>query len=162
MPPVITPARGPEDMRHIRELFTEYQQWLGVDLCFQGFDKEMRALPGKYAGPRGSLLLARDGEVVAGGVGLWPLGDDICEMKRLFVRDPWRGQGLGRRLAVAIIGEAVARGYRRMCLDTLEHLDAAQALYHSLGFADTDPYYDNPLDGVRYMELDLQGPPARD
>ena len=148
-------ARGADDMVHIRELFTEYQQWLGVDLCFQDFENEMQSLPGKYAEPRGCLLLARDGEAIAGGVGMWPLSDDLCEMKRLFVRDSWKGQGLGRKLAVAILNEAKSRGYGRMCLDTLGHLTAAQALYLDLGFRDTDPYYDNPLEGVRYMELTL-------
>lgn len=152
---VIDTARGPGDMVHIRELFTEYQQWLGVDLCFQDFENEMQSLPGKYAEPRGCLLLARDGDAIAGGVGMWPLSETLCEMKRLFVRDPWKGQGLGRKLAVAILDEAKARGYQRMCLDTLGHLTAAQALYLDLGFIDTDPYYDNPLDGVRYMELPL-------
>lgn len=151
----ISYARGPEDMVHIRDLFTEYQKWLGVDLCFQDFDREMASLPGKYAEPKGCLLLARDGDAIAGGVGMWPIGEDICEMKRLFVRDPWKGQGLGRRLAVDIIKEAKERGYERMCLDTLHHLTAAQALYGALGFVDTDPYYDNPLEGVRYMELDF-------
>ena len=152
---VINHARGKDAMGHIRGLFTEYQQWLGVDLCFQGFDAEMLDLPGKYAEPMGCLLLARDGEAVAGGVGLWPLDDDVCEMKRLYVRPPWLGRGLGRRLAVAIVDEARDRGYRCMRLDTLPHLTAALGLYRSLGFADTEPYYDNPLDGVSYLELDL-------
>lgn len=148
-------ARGPEDMDHVHDLFTEYQQWLGVDLCFQGFEGEIAELPGKYAEPAGCLLLAREGEAVTGGVGMWPLHGSVCEMKRLYVRPPWLGRGLGRRLALAIIGEARQRGYRRMFLDTLPQLTAALALYRSLGFADTEPYYDNPLQGVSYMELDL-------
>jgi len=148
-------AQGDEDMEHIRALFTEYQQWLGVDLCFQGFESEMTALPGKYAEPQGCLLLARAGETIIGGVGLWPLDEGICEMKRLYVRPQWLGQGLGRALALAIIEEARKRGYGRMFLDTLPQLTAALALYGSLGFADTEPYYENPLDGVKYMALDL-------
>lgn len=155
MEAMIDRAEGPQDMDSIRQLFEEYHDWLGVDLCFQGFREEMSNLPGKYAEPRGCLLLARAGEAIAGGVGLWPLGDTVCEMKRLYVREPWRGTGLGRRLAVAIIGEARERDYQAMRLDTLEHLSAARALYRSLGFVDTDPYYDNPLEGVRYQELIL-------
>ncbi len=148
-------AQGERDMDHLRELFTEYQEWLGVDLCFQGFQQELIDLPGKYAEPRGCLLLARDGEDIAGCVGFWPLDDKVCEMKRLFVRPPWRGNGLGRRLAVRIVDEAKKRRYDSMRLDTLPKLTAALALYRDLGFRDTDPYYDNPLDGVSYLELDL-------
>jgi ribosomal protein S18 acetylase RimI-like enzyme len=152
---VIEPASGVDDMAHIRDLFTEYHHWLGVDLCFQGFEGEMRDLPGKYAEPEGCLLLAREGDKVIGGVGLWPLDEEVCEMKRLYVRPPWLGRGQGRALAEAIIEEARKRGYRIMRLDTLPQLTAAQRLYRSLGFAGTEPYYDNPLDGVSYMELDL-------
>lgn len=152
---VIDHARGAADMAHIRDLFTEYHHWLGVDLCFQGFEDEMRDLPGKYAAPQGCLLLAREGDKVIGGVGMWPLDQGVCEMKRLYVRPPWLGRGQGRALACAIIEEARARGYRVMRLDTLPQLTAAQGLYGSLGFADTEPYYDNPLDGVCYMELEL-------
>ncbi|MBT4933974.1 MAG: GNAT family N-acetyltransferase [Rhodospirillaceae bacterium] len=152
---VINHARGKVDMGHIRDLFTEYHEWLGVDLCFQGFGTEMKNLPGKYAEPQGCLLLAREEEEVIGGVGLWPLDEGVCEMKRLYVRPPWLGQGQGRKLAHAIIEQARERDYRRMCLDTLPQLTAALSLYRSLGFADTAPYYNNPIDGVSYLSLDL-------
>jgi GNAT superfamily N-acetyltransferase len=152
---VIDHALGKVDMEHIRDLFTQYHQWLGVDLCFQGFDDEMRDLPGKYAEPQGCLLLAREGDAVIGGVGLWPLDEEVCEMKRLYVRPSWLGRGQGRALALAIIEEARKHGYRIMRLDTLPQLSAARSLYRSLGFADTEAYYDNPLDGVSYLELDL-------
>lgn len=152
----IDPASGPRDMEHIRALFVEYQQWLGVDLCFQGFEEEISTLPGAYGPPGGRLLLARDGGAIAGGVGLRPLGPGTCEMKRLYVRPPWRGRGLGRKLARAIIDGAAAAGYGRMCLDTLPRLAAAASLYRSLGFAEIPAYYENPLDGVIYMELSLE------
>lgn len=153
---VIDHARGPGDMAHIRDLFTQYHQWLGVDLCFQGFESEMRDLPGKYAEPAGCLLLARQGGRIAGGVGLWPLDEGVCEMKRLFVYPSCLCQGLGRALAEAIIDQARQRAYRCMRLDTLPKLKAARSLYRSLGFIDTEPYYDNPLEGVKYLELDLR------
>lgn len=153
---IIDHARGEGDMIHIRELFREYQEWLGVDLCFQGFEQELIGLPGKYIEPRGCLLLAREEGTIAGCVGLWPLDEAVCEMKRLYVRPPWRGRGLGRRLAVAIIDEAKMRDYGVMRLDTLPQLTTALALYRNLGFADTAPYYDNPLDGVSYLELSLE------
>jgi GNAT superfamily N-acetyltransferase len=95
------------------------------------------------------------GETVAGIVGMWPLGADVCEMKRLYVRPPWLGRGLGRRLAGAIVDEAKAAGYTRMRLDSLERLVAARTLYKSMGFVRIPAYYDNPLDGVLFMQLDL-------
>ena len=142
-------------MAAARQLFMEYQDWLNVDLCFQDFQKELDALPGKYAPPMGRLLFARDGDRIAGTVCLRPLQENICEMKRLFVRPDWRGQGLGRRLAIAIIQEAQKCGYGVMKLDTLARLVAAESLYKSLGFVRTEPYCANPEDDVTYMSLDL-------
>ncbi len=152
----IGPARGAADMAVVRELFLEYQDWLNVDLCFQDFQQELDTLPGKYAPPSGCLLLARDGDRVAGIVCLRPLDDAACEMKRLFVRPDWLGQGLGRALAVAVIAVAREQGYGVMKLDTLARLVAARSLYDSLGFAPTEAYCVNPLEGVTYMSLDLR------
>jgi len=152
----IVHAEGAADMERVRRLFLDYQEWLQVDLCFQGFDEEVRSLPGRYAPPGGRLLLAEDGDAVAGGVGMWALSEDgVCEMKRLFVYGPWRGQGLGRRLAEAIIAEARGAGYRAMRLDTLDFMAEARGLYRSLGFAECRPYYHNPLGDVLYLEKDL-------
>lgn len=151
----VTSAYSTADMEHVRALFIEYQQWLDADLCFQGFDEELLSLPGAYAPPRGRLLLARIDETVAGTVGMWQLGADVCEMKRLYVRPSYLGCGLGRRLAGAIVDEAKAAGYARMRLDSLERLVAARTLYESMGFARIPAYYDNPLDGVLFMQLDL-------
>ena len=151
----VTSACSTADMEHVRALFIEYQKWLDVDLYFQGFDEELLSLPGAYAPPRGRLLLARIDETVAGTVGMWPLGADVCEMKRLYVRPSYLGRGLGRRLAGAIVDEAKAAGYARMRLDSLERLVAARTLYESMGFARIPAYYDNPLDGVLFMQLDL-------
>lgn len=151
----ITEADGAGDMAHIRALFVEYQQWLGVSLCFQGFDQEIATLPGGYAAPLGRLLLAREGDAIAGGVGLRPLESGVCEMKRLYVRPPWRGRGIGRRLADAIVAAGRDAGYARMRLDTLTRLTEAVGLYRSMGFAEIPAYYANPIGKVLFMELDL-------
>ena len=149
-------ARTPDDLAAARRLIRAYADWLAVDLCFQGFDEELASLPGAYAPPRGRLLLANVAGDVVGCVGLRPLEAEICEMKRLWVEPGWGGHGIGRALAVAVIDAARAIGYRRMRLDTLpERMPAAQGLYRGLGFQEIPAYYDNPLDGVVMLELEL-------
>ncbi len=139
----------------IRELFREYEKHLGVDLCFQNFEKELAGLPGKYGPPHGCLLLAMEETDAAGCMAARPLEAHICEMKRLYVRPSYRGLGLGRLLIREIIEEAHGFGYSRMRLDTLTRLKPANSLYEALGFKQIAPYYSNPLPGVVYWELKL-------
>lgn len=151
-------AISPADVATARALFEEYQQSLGFSLCFQNFDAELETLPGAYAAPDGRLLLAFSGDAPAGCVALRKIGEDFCEMKRLWVRPAFRGTGLGRRLAETLFAEARAMGYRAMRLDTLPSMQAAQALYLSLGFRDIPPYNDHPIEGTRFMEAILPQP----
>ena len=152
----IIEAETPEDIQQARELFREYEAWLNVDLCFQNFEKELTELPGAYATPTGRLLLAFEDDDLAGCVALRKISDDVCEMKRLFLRPQFHGRGLGRKLAQRIIHEARAIGYQRMRLDTLsEQMGNAIGLYRALGFREIPPYYDNPVPGALFLELDL-------
>ncbi len=140
----------------VRELFLEYAQSLGFSWCVQNFDKELAGLPGDYAPPDGRLLLAEYEGQIAGCVALHKLGEEICEMKRLYLRPGFRGKGLGRVLADRIIGEARAIGYKRVRLDTVEPVmkDAVQ-MYRRIGFKEIAPYCENPIAGALYMELNL-------
>jgi len=151
----ILPAITPADIERVRVLFREYEQSLGVDLCFQGFEEELATLPGAYAPPRGALFVALDGNEAGGCVALRPLGERLCEMKRLYLRPTLRGRGAGRALALRVIDEARAIGYRTMRLDTLPFMKEAMALYEALGFRRITAYYPNPVPGAVYMERQL-------
>jgi ribosomal protein S18 acetylase RimI-like enzyme len=139
-----------------RAMFEEYARAIDVDLCFQDFAAELDRLTVMYAPPAGALLLARADSGVAGCVGLRKLRDDICEMKRLYVRPAFRGRHLGRRMAEEIARRARELGYRTLVLDTLGTMEAAQRLYLSMGFTPATSYYVNPLPNVKYFSLDLQ------
>jgi GNAT superfamily N-acetyltransferase len=153
----IVQANSQEDIDSARTLFTEYASGLGISLCFQNFDRELNNLPGDYAPPDGRLLLAKDDDdQIAGCIAMRKLGPGVCEMKRLFVRPAYRSTGLGRVLVNTIIDEARKLGYTHMRLDTLPgRMDKAIALYQAIGFVDIEPYYENPVEGARFMELDL-------
>jgi putative acetyltransferase len=151
----------PEHISAVRERFREYAAWLKVDLCFQGFERELADLPGDYAAPRGRLLVACDGPYVVGCAALRPFAGRDCEMKRLYVMPACRGQGIARRLAERLISEANALGYRRILLDTLGFMVPARALYASLGFKEIPAYYHNPIAGAVYLAKVLQPASAR-
>jgi ribosomal protein S18 acetylase RimI-like enzyme len=140
----------------VRQLFREYESWLGMDLCFQGFEDELNNLPGKYALPEGRLLLAYWNDKVAGCIAMRKIDDGICEMKRLFVREEFQGHKIGVQLIEHLISEAKSEKYSFMRLDTLpSKMGKAAGLYRAHGFYPIAPYYENPYEGVVFMELDL-------
>lgn len=143
------------DMDEVRALFREYEAAIEVDLCFQSFEEELATLPGKYATPAGTILIAHWNNALAGCVALRPYSQKVGEMKRLYVRPRFRGHGVAKALAERVIAYAVGAGYASICLDTLDTMEAARGLYASLGFEPTDAYYPNPLPGVHYLALDL-------
>jgi putative acetyltransferase len=153
-------AESTAQIADARRLFIEYSEWLGLDLCFQNFEKELSELPGGYAPPEGRLYLAVSDKQVAGCICLRKIGDNnerTCEMKRLYVRPEFRGRGIGRALGLKLIEEARLIGYERMRLDTLPaQMNEAIKMYRLLGFREIEPYYHNPVKGAMFMELTLK------
>ncbi|MEO8836307.1 MAG: GNAT family N-acetyltransferase [Caldimonas sp.] len=149
-----------EDLALTAEVFREYAASLAVDLCFQNFDAELAGLPGEYDAPGGHLLIAFVDGALAGCGALRPCPDvdyaNACEMKRLYVRPRFRGFGLGRVLAQALLDEGRRAGYSAMLLDTLDDMESARELYASLGFAEIPPYYFNPIAGAHYLKAELK------
>jgi putative acetyltransferase len=151
----IVDARDPDDMDQVRAMFREYREQVGDCSCFEGFEDELHTLPGGYVPPGGCLLLARDGDELAGGIAMLPLTDGACEMRRLYVRARWRGTGLGRRLVSTLLDHARAAGHARMVLETLPRMAEARALYASLGFVEAPRWQGDPVEDNIYMRLDL-------
>lgn len=155
---LITPATAAE-LQATRHIFEEYARQLGIDLCFQNFDAELAELPGDYAEPAGTLLLAMVNGELAGCCAMRPLDavdyPNACEMKRLYVRNTYRRLGLGRQLAEAVMDAARVAGYHHMLLDTLTEMESARALYQDLEFKEIPPYYHNPIAGAHYLKVDL-------
>ena len=150
-------ARSTADYQAARELFTEYAEWLGVDLGFQHFADELEHLPQVYGPPGGCLILGHDpaASTAVACVGVRRISGETCEMKRLFVVESVRGRGVGRQLALEAVLAARRFGYSRMVLDTLDRMVAARQTYASLGFKEVDAYYLNPLPGAHFLALDL-------
>jgi ribosomal protein S18 acetylase RimI-like enzyme len=155
-PVVLSDGTAGPDLEEVRRLFLEYACSLPFSLDFQGFDRELAGLPGGYAPPGGRLLLARVGGEAAGCVALHAWDDAAGEIKRLYVRPAFRGHGVGRALATAIVAAGRESGYARLLLDTIDTMTEAIALYASLGFAPTAPYRPNPVPGAAFFELRLR------
>ena len=144
---VIRTASTDADFGQARVLFEEYATGLAIDLCFQGFAKELNSLARMYGPPRGVWLLAEIDVAPAGCAAVRPLDEITCELKRVYVRPDFRGAGLGRRLTESALQVARDLGYRRIHLDTLPQMQAAQRLYEDLGFQDIPAYYGEPMAG---------------
>jgi len=154
----ILPANNAELLTEVQRLFLEYEKWLNVDLCFQGFEEEVNSLPGKYSPPDGRLYIAKDNSSYIGCIALRKIEDGICEMKRLYLTEAARGKGIGYKMIELIIQDAKDIGYKVMRLDTIkEKMPKAVSLYELYGFKETKPYYHNPNPHTLFMELDLKG-----
>lgn len=151
----IFPAKTDEDFETAKKLLVEYGSSLSFHLSFQDFEGELANLPGDYVSPNGCLLLAVYKEQSVGCVGLRKLSDEVCEMKRLYVREQFRGLGIGRALVEAVIEKARKIDYNYMRLDTVPSMEVASALYISVGFKKISTYRYNPIEDAVFMELKL-------
>ncbi|MCB1861972.1 MAG: carbonate dehydratase [Gammaproteobacteria bacterium] len=149
-------SRHTEELERVRQLFRDYADWLGVDLCFQNFDAEMSSLPGAYSAPGGRLFFAELDGKPAGCVGLREFSDGVCEMKRLYVEPSLRRHGIGRKLALAVIEAAHDLNYKRILLDTLPAMRVALKLYRELGFQEVPAYYLTPIESTIFLSLELE------
>lgn len=148
-------ASTTEQIEVAKNLIMKYSATLGINLDFQDFDSEMSGFPGMYSPPGGAILLSSYGKIPVGCVAIRQFQNDICEMKRLYVTPEYRGLSIGLALARCAISTAKEMGYRVMRLDTLPGMTAAQSMYKQLGFRDIPPYRGNPIEGSRFLELDL-------
>ncbi|MGI6655181.1 MAG: GNAT family N-acetyltransferase [Christensenellales bacterium] len=160
MQPDIDIIDAEERLDDVRQLLTEYVNWIGVPLEFGDFDTELAELPGQYERPRGRLYIAQLDDELVGCVALQPSeieepDQSICEMKRLFVRTAHRGKGISRRLAQKAIAEAKDIGYTVMLADTFDFIERLVKLFNDLGFTETEAYCPSPHDNLRYFRLDL-------
>jgi GNAT superfamily N-acetyltransferase len=151
----IVEAASARDIAAVQELWSEYWRSLGFSPDFQGFEEELRTLPGKYAPPAGRLLLARIDGQPAGTAGFRPLRPDACEAKRLYVRPTYQRRGVAAALLAKLIEEARRAGYRELYGDTLGTMTSALDLYRRMGFVEVGPYSDNPTPGAIYLRLSL-------
>jgi ribosomal protein S18 acetylase RimI-like enzyme len=141
-----------EEISGAKKLIGEYIQWLNQDLSFQNISDELNNFPKKYEEPEGTFIIAKENNKIIGCIGIKKIENKICEMKRLFVNDNYKGKGIGKRLVAIIINEAKLRNYEKMRLDTLNTMETALNIYYKNGFYKIEPYYNNPNDGVVYLE----------
>jgi N-acetylglutamate synthase-like GNAT family acetyltransferase len=144
-----------DEIPQAKELILEYIKWLNLDLSFQHIDEELEDFPGKYQEPDGAFIIAKENNAVIGCIGIKKLDKTVCEMKRLFVNDKYKGKGIGKKLVELIIADAKAKQYEKMRLDTLDYMKTAISLYQKNGFYEIAPYYHNPDKGVVYLEREL-------
>jgi len=148
-------AETDEDVDIARGLFVEYAAGLGFDLDFQDFKTELATIREQYFPPEGALLLVEVEGKMIGCAGMRKFTDDVCEMKRMYVKPEFRGEGIGRKMSEILIDTAKKAGYKYMRLDTIDTMITARELYGSLGFKIIPPYRYNPIEGTVYMELEL-------
>ena len=135
----------------VRNLFREYERSVEPPACFEDFECELDTLPGEYAPPVGGLFLALRDSRAVGCVAIRPQNDLTAEVKRLFVKAPYRRAGIGLCLMMAVISHAKRAGINELMLETLPTMHAAIELYRQLGFVPAPAYHHPTAPGVRLL-----------
>jgi putative acetyltransferase len=151
----IIQAANPADFQLAKDLILAYVSWLGFDLSFQNFDKELQSITETYSAPNGGVFVAFHNDKAVGVAGIKRFNTTDCEVKRMFVHADSRGLGIGKLLLSACIGLAEKLNYECVKLDTADYMHAAIKLYTEIGFEEIPPYYNNPRDDARYFQLQL-------
>jgi ribosomal protein S18 acetylase RimI-like enzyme len=136
-------------------LFQEYANSLNISLAFQNFDEELNVINSMYGSPTGCLLLVYDNELPIACAAYRKIGEDICELKRMYIKPNYRRKGIGQEMMNILCTRAKLNGYSLMRLDTLDSMTPAIKLYSNNGFYTINAYYHNPNEGVVYMEKAL-------
>ena len=136
-------------------LFQEYANSLNISLAFQNFDEELNIINSMYGSPTGCLLLVYDNELPIACAAYRKIGEDICELKRMYIKPDYRRKGVGQEIMNILCTRAKLNGYTLMRLDTLDTMTPAIKLYSNNGFYTIEAYYHNPNEGVVYMEKSL-------
>jgi GNAT superfamily N-acetyltransferase len=148
-------CKSSQDYKEALLVVKSYIEWLGIDLSFQSIDNELKEFSSIYGYPKGAFVLAKIDGKVAGGVGFKEFKSGICEIKRLYIYEEFRGKGIAKRVLKSALNLAKEYGYKSVYLDTLDYMREAITLYESFGFREIKPYYFNPLPNTKYFELKI-------
>lgn len=148
-------CQTPYDFEIAKSIARDYLKWLNLDLSFQDTENEFKDFNHIYGSPHGVFIIAEVSGEIVGGVGARRFNVEICEMKRLFVYESFRGRGIAKKLCEELFVLTQSLSFKKIRLDTIPRLNSANELYENLDFIDIPPYCDNPLSGARYMERDI-------
>ena len=151
----IREALFPDDTTSLVEVIREYVRWLDMDLSYRGFEAEMASFEQIFTLPSGMFFIAEAEREIAGCAGLLRHTGGTAEVKRLFVRERYRGLSLGEQLVSAVVRKSKSLGFSKLILDAVPQTKFAQGLYERMGFTETLPYYVNPVEGTRFFEMKL-------
>jgi putative acetyltransferase len=146
-------ANTDEEYRNATLLFKEYAAWLNIDLGFQHFDEELVQIKTMYGLPEGGIVLCKTGDEFIGCVGIRKIDSNIAELKRMYIKQAWQKQGIGKTLLAKAVELAQTLNYTAIRLDTLNYMIPAIKLYKDYGFYEVPAYYNNPNKTAVYFEI---------
>lgn len=108
-------------------------------------DKALDAMFENYQAPRATYFVVEIAQKIVGCAGIAPLdnydGDDICELQKMYFLEQARGQGIGAQMMQVCLAKARDYGFKKVYIETMPYMQAAQKLYLKSGFK----YLDAPM-----------------